>query len=140
MNQLIDDIISTANSFTENFRDRGTFDYSVTSLYLVDELLEEMSDYDLDEDSIFNASSMIGCYVFETARKNFGGEYRWIKDEEQPVLIAGLPDFSVAIKAWEKVRGRIINGQEDNIPFYIDGFKEHIEKGKHQKGYSATII
>ena len=83
---------------------------------------------------------MVGSYVFETARKNYGGEYFWIQEEKQPVLIAGFPDFTVSMKAWEKVRRRLINGQEDCISFYINGFKEHIEKGKTQKGYSAVIV
>lgn len=52
----------------------------------------------------------------------------------------GLPDFSVSIKAWEKVKGRIINGSEDNIPFYVDGVIQCVEKGKMQKGYAATVV
>ena len=56
------------------------------------------------------------------------------------LLIAGLPDFFVSIRAWEKVKGRVMNGKEDNIPFYIAGYKEHIERGKNKKGYSVTIV
>ena len=54
--------------------------------------------------------------------------------------VIGLPDFSVSIKAWEKVKGRIINGSEDNIPFYVDGVIQCVEKGKMQKGYAATVV
>ena len=42
MGQLMDDIIGTANSFTENFSDKGNFDYSVNSLTEVDDLLDEL--------------------------------------------------------------------------------------------------
>ena len=137
MNQLMEDIVHTAKSFTENFNDdsvypfiqKGVFDYSIESLAVVDQLLEEFRKYELDEDALYNISSMVGCYIFETARKNYGGEYLWIAKEQQPVLIAGLPDFQVSIRAWEKVRGRLKNGGEDNIPFYIAGYKEHIEHG-----------
>ncbi len=141
MGRLQDDIVSTADSFTKNFSDRGNFDYSFESLKAVDALLEEMSDFIFDdEDALYNASTMIGSYVFEVARRNYGGEYFWVSDEEQPILEAGQPDYAVSIKAWEKVRGRIENGEEDNIPFYIAGFKEHVEKGKTQKGYTALIV
>lgn len=141
MGRLQDDIVSTADSFTKNFSDRGNFDYSFESLKAVDALLEEMSDFIFDdEDALYNASTMIGSYVFEVARRNYGGEYFWISDEEQPILEAGQPDYAVSIKAWEKVRGRLENGEEDNIPFYIAGFKEHVEKGKAQKGYTALIV
>lgn len=141
MNNLAEDIMHTANSFAENFNDRGSFDYSLNSLDLVEELLDEMSDYILDDDDvIYNASVMAGSYIFETARRNFGGEYLWDQQERQPVLVTGRPDFSVAIKAWEKARGRIINGTQDNIPFYIDGLKQAVERGRAQKGYTATIL
>lgn len=140
MGQLMDDIIGTAKSFTENFSDRGNFDYSIKSMETVDDLLDEMSDYALDEDTIYNMYTMIGSYVFEAARRNYGGEYYWMQDEQQPILVVGEPDFSVAIKAWEKVRGRLENGEEDSIPFYMEGLKEHIEKGQLQKGYQAIIV
>lgn len=139
MGQLMNDIVSTADAFTSNFSDKGPFDYSIESLVLVDNLLEELSDYEWDEDNLYSLESMVGCYVFETARRNYGGEYRWAEKEQQPLLIAGLPDFFVSIRAWEKVKGRVMNGKEDNIPFYIAGYKEHIERGKNKKGYSVTI-
>lgn len=140
MGQLLDDIVSTANNFVTNFRDRGEFDFSIRSLEKVDEFLEELSDYGLAEDEIYNISSMVGCYVFETARRNYGGEYRWAEKEEQPLLIGGLPDFFVSIRAWEKVKGRLIKGKEDNIPFYIDGYRKHMEIGREKVGYNVTIV
>lgn len=140
MGQLMDDIIGTANSFAKNFADRGNFDFSHESLAAVDDLLEEARDFVVNEDEIYNICTMFGSYVFETARRNYGGEYYWIPNEQQPILVAGEPDFSVSIKAWEKVKGYFQNGAEDNMSFYILGYKEHIEKGKGQKGYKALIV
>ena len=140
MGKLLEDIISTADSYASKFSEVSNFDYSIHSLKAVDEHLEEMRRYELSEEGIDNISSLVGCYVFETARKNYGGEYRWAEEEQQPVLIAGLPDFSVSLRVWEKIRGRLINGADDNIPFYIEGYKEHIEKGKSKKGYNVRII
>ena len=102
--------------------------------------LEAFRQEDLDEEALFNISSMVGCYVFETARLCYGGEYFWIQEEGQPGLAAGHPDFLVVIKAWEKVKGRLIKGEEDNIPFYIAGYKEHIEIGRTKPGYHVTIV
>ena len=85
MNRLYDDMISTADSFAVNFSDRGTFDYSFDSLTLAEELLDEMADYIFEDDeAVYNASTMIGAYVFETVRRNLGGEYVWLQKEEQP--------------------------------------------------------
>ena len=141
MEPLMHDIIRTADAFASHFQDHGVFDYSIESLSLVDDLLEEASDYVVDDDdALYNLASLAGCYVFETARRNYGGTYRWINEEQQPILIAGMPDFFVSIKAWEKVKARIVNGKEDHIPFYIAGYKESIQRGKNHKGYSAAII
>lgn len=141
MDQLMTDIIDSANDFVENYHERGIFDYSFKSLHPVDEILDEMSDFIFDDENLVrNASVMVGSYVFETVRKNYGGEYFWIREENQPVLVIGLPDFSVTVRAWEKVKGRIVNGSEDNIPFYIDGVKRAVAQGKEQQGYAAAII
>ena len=142
MNPLVRDIIQTADNFVQSLPEshRKDFDYSVHSLAEVDDFLEWISDSLSGDDDIYNMSSSVGCYVFETARRNYGGEYYWIKKEEQPILVAGEPDFAVTIRAWEKVRGRIVNGKEDSIPFYIAGYAEHIAIGKEKKGYYATIV
>ena len=61
---------------------------------------------DLWVNRIFDFS--FGCYVLETARRNYGGEYYWLSNEQQPILVAGEPDFSVSIKAWEKIKGYMV--------------------------------
>lgn len=139
MDKLMEDIIETAHNFTINMQEHGlTLDYSAESLREVDDLLEAFRQEALDEDGRFNLFSMVGCYVFETARRCYGGKYFWIEEEQQPILVAGLPEFSVGMKAWEKVQGRLANGKEDNIPFYVAGYSEHIEKA--QKGTRVTIV
>lgn len=142
MSPLMNDIISTAHNFTVNLQKQagGTLDYSLESLEEIDALLEAFRQETLEEDTLFHLSSMAGCYVFETARRCLGGQYFWVEEEQQPVLVAGLPDFSVAIKAWEKVRGRLTRGAEDSIPFYIAGYREHIAIGQGRKGYCVTIV
>lgn len=141
MASLMDDIIHTAESFSKNFQARGTFDYSIESLKQVDDLLDEASEFILEEDDLFSISSMIGCYIFEVARRNYGGTYIWLQEQQQPVLVAWEPErYSVSIKAWEKIRSRLENGSADSIPFFIAGYREHIEIGKTKTGYQVTII
>ena len=144
MRSLIDDIQNTANNFVQNMQQYfdTLLDYSVESLEEIDEMLGGLGKRrdELKEEAFFDLYSMTGCYVFEVARRNYGGEYFWIPEEQQPGLAAGHPDFLVVIKAWEKVKGRLIKGEEDNIPFYIAGYKEHIEIGKTKPGYHVTIV
>ncbi|WP_339272374.1 hypothetical protein MKY59_16340 [Paenibacillus sp. FSL W8-0426] len=137
--RLEQDIISTAESFKNNFSDKGNFDFSVLSLHEVDVILDELCEYELDHDTLDSVSSMVGSYIFEVARRNYGGKYYWVQEREQPVLVTGEPEFSISILAFDKVRGRIQNGKEDDIPYYFDGYIKAVEKGK-QTGYCATIV
>lgn len=57
------------------FSDKGNFDFSVESLRKVDDVLEELCDFELDEDNLDSVASMAGCYIFEVARRNYGGKY-----------------------------------------------------------------
>ena len=134
------DIIHTAESFAENFKARGSFDFSIESLKPVDDLLGEVSDFIDEEDALYNIYTMVGSYIFETVRRNYGGNYYWLQKEEQPMLVIGEPDYSVAFMAWEKAKGRILKGSEDNIPFYIDGVIQQIERGKQQPGLRVQVI
>ena len=80
MDRLMEDIIETAHNFTLNIQEHGlTLDYSAESLREVDDLLEAFRQEALDEEGRFNLSSMVGCYVFETARRCYGGKYFWIE-------------------------------------------------------------
>lgn len=136
---LKSDVINTAESFTRNFSNKGNFDYSVESLIKVDDLLDEVSEFELDENNLYSASSMVGSYIFEVARRNYGGEYYWIQESKQPILVTGKPDFDVSICAFQKVKDRLINGKEDNIKFYFKGYIEAVERGRKTED-CATII
>ena len=97
MDQLMEDIVHTADSFTNNFGDdppfpfirKGAFDYSIESLAIVDQLLEELSDYGPDEDALYNTSTMVGCYVFETARKITAGNISGCKKSSSRSWLPG---------------------------------------------------
>lgn len=136
---LENDVITTAESFTNNFSHRGNFNFSVESLQKLDDILDELNDYELDKSTLYSATSMAGSYIFEVARRNYGGKYYWDEERKQPVLVTGEPNFSVSICAFEKVKDRIINGKEDSIPFYFNGYMEAVEKGR-KTGYHAIIL
>ncbi|NMM62446.1 hypothetical protein HBE96_07030 [Clostridium sp. P21] len=136
---LKSDVINTAESFTRNFSNKGNFDYSVESLIKVEDLLDELSKFELGENNLYSVSSMVGSYILEVARRNYGGEYYWIQENEQPILVTGKPDFDVSIYAFQKVKDRLINGEEDNIMFYFKGYIEAVERGR-KTGDCITIV
>lgn len=116
------------------------FDYSVASLSVIEELLEEASDFyeDMPTERQDEVVAQIGAYVFEVARRNFGGRYFWYDARNQPILVTGLPDFEISLLAYDKVRGRLVNGAEDNIPFFFEGYADRVRNAK--PGDKAMVV
>lgn len=136
-NEFTLDMMKSADFFVEWMQEMYVLDYTVESLQLVDEALEEASDH-YDEMSEERQKTLIGSagsYIFEVARRNFGGKYYWYDKFNQPILVTGQPEFEVSILAYEKVKGRLENGKEDNIPFYFAGYVERVKERK-----SALIV
>ncbi|MDE7252129.1 MAG: hypothetical protein K2O32_04225 [Acetatifactor sp.] len=143
--ELMNRIVSHAEGFvtlvSKLFSDKGILlDYSIESLEIVDVILEELRAAEWKGVALESLAYVAGAYICETVRKNYGGEYQYIEEEDQVLVIAGLPDFYVSIRPFQKVMKRIINGKEDSISFYIKGYKEHIERGKKEKNYSITLV
>lgn len=115
-----------------NTRFNGAFDYSADSLLLLDKLLGEFakrsgkSDLPMQQDMIAQA----GAYVFEVARRIYGGVYVWYEAKHQPILITGLPSFQVSLMAFEKIKDRLLNGEEDSIPVYFQLYAQKVESAK----------
>lgn len=106
--------------------DADALDYSEASLIHVDRILDDFfkRPAPLPDDLHFLASA----YVFETARREFGGRYLR-GDEENPfVLVIGEPDFQIGVCVMAKVAGRAENGPEDSIPFFYAGIQPLVEK------------
>jgi hypothetical protein len=113
--------------------DGSKLDYSEASLELVDSVLDDFyqQQAELPGDLHFLASA----YVFEVARRTFGGRYLR-GDEENPfVLVIGEQPAAVGVCVMSKVRGRAVNGPEDSIPFFYAGIAPLVARGT-----AATLI
>jgi hypothetical protein len=53
-------------------------------------------------------------------------------------LKTGLPDFEISILTFGKVKNRIVNGDEDNIPYFFKGYSERVRNAK--KGDVITFL
>lgn len=132
-NNFINDMTKSAeffvNSSSENFKG---LDYSVKSLKVVDNILDEAFDFytQMDKEQQQNLITTVGSYIFEVARQNFGGKYFWYDKLNQPILVTGQPNFEASIIANDKVEKRLVNGVEDNIPFYFEGYVELVNAEK----------
>ena len=115
-------------------------DYSEKSLEVLDQLIEDYSDFaDLsDEKMKSDFTAQAGAYIFEVARRNFGGKYFWYDKLNQPIFVTGQPDFEISLLAIDKVKMRIENGHEDNIPYFFNGYSDRVRKAK--PGDKAIIV
>ena len=111
----------------------GSLDYSPESLEIVDGLLGDLhtKGVALPEDVQVDVSA----YIFEVARREFGGRYLSGDDENPFVLMIGEPDFQLGVMVMSKVAGRVANGPEDNIPFFYAGIAPPVARRK-----SATQV
>jgi len=126
MDNLEQQVADKAERAVDQLRDRSndTLDYSDRSLVVVDEILAEASEFinDLPADQIDALTRMIGSYILEVGRREFGGRYCWHDDRDQPVLVVGEPKCRIALLAFDKVRDRLHGDHSASIPFFYDGF------------------
>lgn len=130
LNDFTKDMAKSADLFVHRSSERYKgLDFSVKSLEIVDNALDEASDFydEMSEEQRQNLIRSVGSYIFEVARRNYGGKYFWYDRLHQPIFVTGQPDFEVSILAYDKVKGRLENGKEDNIPFYFAGYTQRVQ-------------
>ena len=106
----------------------------------VDSILEDVAEFqeDMEEVQVKTIIQKTSAYIFEVARRNYGGKYYWYEQLAQPILVTGQPDFEISLLALEKVKGRLKNGKEDNIPYFFQGYVDRVKKAK--PGDKAMIV
>lgn len=131
--QFAEDMLANANLLVKQFEDTS-LDFSVESLHTLDRIIDENSEFykKADNETKRKMIIKIGSYVFEVARRNFGGQYYWYDRLDQPILVTGQPEFEMSFLAYEKVKGRFENGNEDNIPFFFEGYVEGVKRKDSQ--------
>lgn len=123
---------SQAQDFIDAFSGRGApidasqLDYSRDSIALVDKVLQDfyVQQAPLPEDLHFLASA----YVFECARRQYGGRYLRSEAPNSFVLVLGEPDCRIGFCAMGKVASRAANGPDDNQLFFYDGIAQALER------------
>ncbi len=140
--EFISKATSNAEKIVRAFNSKydGAFDYSIRSLNVLDSLIEDFSDFaDVsDEEIIEDFCAQAGSYILEVARRTYGGVYFWEDNLQQPMLKTGLPEFEISILTFEKVKNRIVNGDEDNIPYFFKGYSDCVRKA--EKGKTVKFV
>lgn len=107
-------------------RAAGRLDYSEQSLAVVEDMLAEASRYtrEMPPSDVKALVELMGSYILEVAHRRHGGTFQWHDARAQPLLVVGLPRYSVAIMTFDKVRSRLAGDPADNIVFFYQGFSE----------------
>lgn len=110
----------------------GKLDFSVSSLNLIEEMLDEAAPFvgSMDAGKVTSMVRMFGAYIHEVGRKQFGGKYYWHDGRNQPVLVVGEPTNRIAMLTHDRVRNRLKGAKEDNIPFFFEGFAQDVRTAK----------
>ncbi len=124
MKKLDQQVIEKAERAVEQLRDRSNdaLDYSESSLVAVEEILAEASDF-IDEtpsEQVDMLVRLLGSYVLEVGRREFGGIYYWHDARNQPVLVIGEPEYKIAILSFDTVRERLSGNESNSVPLYYE--------------------
>ena len=111
----------------------GALDYSRASLGAVDDILHDY--YGQGAELPEKLHWLITSYLFEVARREFGGRYLHGDDDNPLVLVVGASDAQVGVLGFGKVRGRTVNGPEDDLGFFYDGIAPALAQGR-----STTLV
>jgi len=126
MEELSQQVAAKARRAVEQLRDLSgdALDYSQSSLSVVDDMLAEASSFaeNMPGDQIDTLVRLLGSYVLEVGRREFGGKYYWHEERGQPVLVLGEPEYKIAILTFDKVRGRLLGEEDDDIAYFYQGF------------------
>ncbi|MCI8649678.1 MAG: hypothetical protein HFG20_06140 [Anaerotruncus sp.] len=133
-------VVQIAEQFVLDIQSHSQFDFSVESLTLVDELLRKAAELPENPTLIKNLTNCVGCYIFEVARRNYGGLYYWYSPYNQPVLVTGQPDFEASILAFEKVKERLQGEYAHDISFFFQRFVHAVERGRNEPGYRMMVL
>lgn len=140
MENLLEDLVKTAESFAVGRQNDGNFDYSRESLNDIDKFIEIISQNTLEPYELDIWTSYISSYVFEVARTINGGEYTFDEDTHQPVLSVKTNDSCVTLRVWSKLAG-ILNKEESGLIFaFIDSFSNEVITSKEQSGHNIDLM
>ncbi|MDR0229364.1 MAG: hypothetical protein LBI72_09910 [Flavobacteriaceae bacterium] len=130
------EIASKAAYFVTSHAERfDELDYSVESLKVVDNILDDIACHyeDIDATILHIIVTLTSSYIFEVAKRNFGGKYYWYEELQQPIFVTSKPHFEVSLLVFEKVKRRLKYGYDDHIPLFFDGFVKSVNQEESAK-------
>jgi len=118
--EFIERVNGAAQAFLAAVPDTSSFDYSVASVTALDGVLEQAHQGALALTPIQSVGA--AAYLYEVARRHYGGLYEVCDDDDPVVLVTGEPDFDVCLCAISKVERRIRGGTAESLPEFFQHY------------------
>lgn len=130
--EFVERVQSAAESFRAALPHRHGLDYSLDSVALLDAALDQAHAGNLALDAMQRVGA--AAYLYEVARRHFGGLYEVCDDDDPVVLVTGEPAFAVCLCAINKVERRLRHGSAEALPEFFERYVHAVRARK-----SSTI-
>lgn len=130
--EFIERVNAAAEDFLAVVPNRQVLDYSPSSVVALDAVLGQVREgrVTLDAMQVVGAAA----YLYEVARRRYGGQYEVCDDDDPVVLVTGEPEFSVCLCAIKQVEQRLSLGAADALPTFFQRYVDAVSARK-----SSTI-
>lgn len=107
-------------------RPDSVLNFTPASLHIVDDMLAEAAARTppLTAERRREVVEAFGCYVLEVARREFGGDYQWVRADGAPALVVGDPEFQITLMTWARVKQRLTGDAAASITPFYQGFAD----------------
>ncbi|OZI17230.1 hypothetical protein CAL18_15355 [Bordetella genomosp. 7] len=122
--EVQDEFIERVQNAAEDFRKAvpspAALDYSMPSVAALDAVLQEAHSGRLALTPMQTVGA--AAYLYEVARRHYGGLYEVCDDDDPVVLVTGEPEFEVCLCAIAKVERCVRNGPAERLPEFFQHY------------------
>src|SRR5690606_16936815 len=118
--EFIERVHAAAEDFLTAVPDPMTLDYTPRSVDVLDQVLDEVHQGRLALTPMQTVGA--AAYLYEVARRHYGGWYEVCDDDDPVVLVNGDRESEVCLCAIAKVERRISHGEAEALPAFFQRY------------------
>ncbi len=138
--QLREEVSEIAAGFVQMVsRSKEEFDYSIDSLQQLDYFVKSLCNNNFTDDEFYGVCKFTGSYVFEVLHRELGGRFLWTQKGQQPVLVIGEPDFTIQVKAWQRIGMCLHTNMGVTVSALLDELEVEMVHAQQKSDYKMVI-
>lgn len=118
--EFIERVHAAAEDFLTAVSGRSTLDYTPRSVDALDRVLDEVHHARLTLTPMQRVGA--AAYLYEVARRHYGGRYEVCDDDDPVVLVTGDRGVEVCLCAIDKVERRMRRGAAEALPAFFQRY------------------